>query len=63
MAELTCSGALWATTRESGERVNVDSWIMEVHYLIYEDGKWKFRGKGKGRAHTVEFGAVFHPLF
>lgn len=64
VAELTCSGTLWATVRETGARVNVDSWLGEVHYLVYEDGVWRFRGRGnKNPSRPLEFGATLHPLF
>jgi ketosteroid isomerase-like protein len=62
VAKLTCSGSLWATNKETGKRVTVDSWLGEVHYLIYENGKWKFRGRTKNSA-KLEFGDALHPLF
>ncbi len=62
VAKLTCSGSLWATNKETGKRVTVDSWLGEVHFLVYENGKWKFRGRTKNSAKLV-FGDALHPLF
>ena len=44
-AQVTCSGSLWAISNQTGERVNIDSWFGEVHYMIYEDGAWRIRGQ------------------
>ena len=62
VAKLTCSGSLWATHKETGKRVTLDSWLGEVHYLIYEKGKWKFRGRSRTPS-TLRFGDALHPLF
>jgi hypothetical protein len=62
VVKLTCSGSLWATNKETGKRVTVDSWLGEVHYLIYENGKWKFRGRTKNSS-ALRFGDSLHPLF
>jgi len=43
-AEITCSGSIWAVSKLTGQRVNIDSWFGEVHHLIYEDGAWRIRG-------------------
>lgn len=63
VVKLTCSGALWATNKQTGKRGTVDSWLGEVHYLVYEDGVWRFRGRGKSPSRPLEFGAALHPLF
>lgn len=59
-AHITCSGSLWGTNRESGQRESIDSWLWEVHHLVFEDGMWRLRGPGKTHMH---FGVSLHPLF
>lgn len=43
-AQITCTGSLWAISNETNERVNIDSWFGEVHYLAYLGGAWRMRG-------------------
>jgi hypothetical protein len=43
-AQITCTGSLWAISNETNQRVNIDSWFGEVHYLTYADGVWRMRG-------------------
>jgi len=43
-AQITCTGSLWAISNETNQRVNIDSWFGEVHYLTYADGAWRMRG-------------------
>jgi len=43
-AQVTCTGSLWAISNASNQRVNIDSWLGEVHYLTYEHGAWRIRG-------------------
>jgi ketosteroid isomerase-like protein len=62
-AEVTCTGTLWATSKESGKRVNIDSWFEEVHFMILEDGMWRVRGSAGGVTPSFEFGSAPHPLF
>ena len=62
-AEVTCSGSLWATSKETGRRVSIDSWLWEVHILVREDDAWRIRGPGKNAIMTLQFGAALHPLF
>jgi ketosteroid isomerase-like protein len=63
VAEVTCSGSLWATSKETGKRTSVDSWLWETHILVREDGEWRIRGPGKNAVMTQGFGATVHPLF
>ncbi|HWF60043.1 MAG TPA: hypothetical protein VN666_07010 [Nitrospira sp.] len=35
-AEVTCTGGLYGTDERSGDRVTLDSWFREVHYLVKE---------------------------
>jgi hypothetical protein len=43
-AQITCTGSLWAISNQTGQRVNIDSWFGEVHYMVYENGRWRIRG-------------------
>ncbi|MBK9307082.1 MAG: hypothetical protein IPM58_08345 [Nitrospira sp.] len=63
-AEVTCTGGLYGTDERSGNRITLDSWFREVHYLVKVDGAWRFIGN----AGEVPSGAPFasaphHPLF
>ncbi len=62
--EVTCTGGLYGTDERTGNRITLDSWFREVHYLVKEDGVWRFLGN----AGEVPTGASFasaphHPLF
>jgi hypothetical protein len=62
--EITCTGALWANSKHSGERVSIDSWHQELHHLVKEKGVWRIIGsKGIGPARPRMFGTAPHPLF
>ncbi|MDE3243460.1 MAG: hypothetical protein KGO52_12150 [Nitrospirota bacterium] len=43
-AQITCTGSLWGISRQTGQRVNIDSWFGEIHYLVYENGGWRMQG-------------------
>jgi hypothetical protein len=63
-AEVTCTGGLYGTDERTGNRITLDSWFREVHYLVKVDGVWRFLGN----AGEVPTGAPFasvphHPLF
>ncbi len=62
-AKVSCSGSLWATSRETGKRVSVDSWLGEQHILVRENGKWKIRGPGKDALIKQGFGVAIHAFF
>ncbi len=62
-AEITCTGSLWAMSRQTGDRVNVDSWYGEVHHLTYEDGAWRIRGHAGEPPAALRFGVTPHPFF
>ncbi len=62
-AEVTCSGSLWATSKETGKRVSIDSWLGEVHVLVRENGEWRIRGPDTGVLMDTGFGAAIHSLF
>ena len=61
--EVKCTGALWGLANESGQKVTVDSWFEEVHYLVKEDGAWRIIGNAGTGAETPRFGHAPHPLF
>ena len=62
-AEVTCTGALWGLADETGQKVTVDSWFEEVHYLVKEDGAWRIIGNAGSAFETPRFGHAPHPLF
>jgi hypothetical protein len=62
-AEVKCTGALWGHANETGQKVTVDSWFEEVHYLVKEDGSWRIIGNAGTVAETPRFGHAPHPLF
>jgi len=62
-AEAKRTGALWRVASETGEKVTVDSWFEEVHYLVKEDGAWRIIGNAGGAPEMPRFGHAPHPLF
>ncbi|MCX5722197.1 MAG: hypothetical protein NT179_09235 [Nitrospirae bacterium] len=63
-AEITCTGGLYGTESQGGARITLDSWFQEVHYLVHEDGAWRFLGNA-GVAPSAEpfTSSPHHPLF
>lgn len=63
-AEITCTGGLYGTEAQGGTRVTLDSWFREVHYLVHEDGAWRFLGNAGAAPGTAPFtSSPHHPLF
>ncbi len=62
-AEITCTGALWATSKNTKDRVPIDSWHQEVHHLVKEKGGWRIVGSTAGPPRPRMFGMAPHPLF
>ena len=63
-AEITCTGGLYGTDAEGGTRITLDSWFREVHYLVHEDGAWRFLGNAGAAPSTAPFtSSPHHPLF
>ena len=64
MAEMTCTGVVWGTAKNTKLRSPVDSWYEEVHFLKKENGRWKITGNAGGESEPVlPFGTAPHPLF
>lgn len=62
--EVTCTGGLYGTDERTGNRVTLDSWFREVHYLVKDDGVWRFLGNaGEIPAGAPFASAPHHPLF
>jgi hypothetical protein len=62
-AEITCTGALWATSKNTKDRVPIDSWHQEAHHLVKEKGGWRIIGSTDGQPRPRMFGMAPHPLF
>jgi hypothetical protein len=63
-AHVTCTGWLYGTEKETGKPITIDSWVREVHYLVKEEGGWRFLGNAGGAPDHVPAGsAPHHPLF
>ena len=64
-ANVTCTGSLWAISNATGQRVNIDSWFGEVHYLIQEGDSWRIRGHAWEvlNPKDTRFARPPHPFF
>jgi ketosteroid isomerase-like protein len=63
-AEITCTGAIWGTSKETTLRTPIDSWHEEIHYLRKETGRWTIIGHAGGdHSPPLQFGIAPHPLF
>ena len=62
-AEITCTGSIWATSHKPDERVNLASWLGDIHFLVYEKGAWRIRGQDRKSANLSNFGGAPPPLF
>jgi hypothetical protein len=63
-AEVTCTGGLYGTDERTGNRMTLDSWFREVHYLVKEEGVWRFLGNAGEIPTSAPFAsAPHHPLF
>jgi hypothetical protein len=61
-AQITCTGALWATSTQNDHRVNLSSWAGDIHHLIYENRAWRIVGQGRNAPNRSEFGQAPPPL-
>ncbi|NWF73949.1 MAG: hypothetical protein HXY51_13030 [Nitrospirae bacterium] len=63
-AYVTCTGWLTGTEKQTGKSVTIDSWVREVHYLVKEEGRWRFLGNIGGTSPSAPpASAPHHPLF
>jgi ketosteroid isomerase-like protein len=62
-AQITCTGSLWATSGQNDQRVNLSSWVGDIHHLIDEHGAWRIVGQGRSAPNRPEFGQAPPPLF
>lgn len=63
-AYVTCTGGLYGTVKQTGKAITIDSWVREVHYLVKEEGTWRFLGNAGGASPSVPAAsAPHHPLF
>jgi hypothetical protein len=62
--EVTCTGGLYGTEESTGKRMTLDSWFREVHYLVKEEGGWRFLGNAGEAPSSAPFSsAPHHPMF
>ncbi|WP_455245835.1 hypothetical protein [Petrachloros mirabilis] len=62
-AEIICTGAVWANSKETKQRIPIDSWHQEVHRLVREKDGWRIVGNLGGDKAVRKFGTAPHPLF
>jgi len=63
-AYVTCTGGLHGTEKQTGKPITIDSWVREVHYLVKEEGAWRFLGNAGGASPSASpASAPHHPLF
>ena len=62
-AQITCTGALWATSDRTDQRVNLSLWAGDIHHLMYEHDTWRIVGQGRNAPNRPEFGQAPPPLF
>ena len=64
-AYVTCTGGLYGTEKQTGKTITIDSWAREVHYLVKEEGAWRFLGNAGGvsPSNSPASAAPHHPLF
>jgi hypothetical protein len=62
-AEITCTGAVWANSRQTKQRIPIDSWHQEVHRLVKGKDGWRIVGNLGNEQAIRQFGTAPHPLF
>jgi len=63
-ASVTCTGGLYGTEKATGKPITIDSWVNEVHFLVKEQGEWRFLGNAGGPSSPAPAAsAPHHPLF
>ena len=53
MAEMTCTGVVWGTAKNTKLRSPVNSWYEEVHFLKKENGRWNITGNAGGESEPI----------
>lgn len=62
--EITCTGVIWGTSKQTSLRTPIDSWYEEIHFLRKENDRWRILGHAGGEIQPVmQFGIAPHPLF
>ncbi|HLZ35594.1 MAG TPA: nuclear transport factor 2 family protein, partial [Nitrospira sp.] len=55
--EMTCTGVVWGTSKDTTLRTPLDSWYEEIHYLKKENGRWRIVGNVGGESQPeLQFG-------
>jgi len=62
-AVITCTGSIWGTSNKADDRVNLSSWLGNVHFLVYEKGAWRIRGQDRKSPNLSSFEGAPPPLF
>jgi hypothetical protein len=63
-AYVTCTGGLQGVEKQTGKPITIDGWAGEVHYLVKEQGAWRFLGNAGGASPSASpASAPHHPLF
>lgn len=62
-ADITCTGSLWALSKLTARRVNIDSWFGDVHHLVHEDGAWRITGHAWEAPRDSRYVLNPHPFF
>ncbi|TKB67648.1 MAG: hypothetical protein E8D47_03600 [Nitrospira sp.] len=63
-AYVTCTGGLQGVEKQTGKPITIDSWAREIHYLVKEEGRWRFLGNTGGLSLSAPAAsAPHHPLF
>ncbi|MBK5282784.1 MAG: hypothetical protein JJE16_11935, partial [Nitrospiraceae bacterium] len=54
----------YGTEAQGGTHITLDSWFREVHYLVHENGAWRFLGNAGAVPSTAPLtSSPHHPLF
>jgi len=62
-AEVTCTGSIWGTSDKSNVRVNLATWLGNIHFLVYEKGAWRIRGQKRKSENLFSVEGAPPPLF
>ena len=62
-AEVTCTGSIWGSSPQPEGRVNLASWLGDIHFLVYEKGAWRIRGQDRKSPNLSSFEGAPPPLF